>query len=632
MPPKPLKLPKWKPPKEVKLPDEKYIVIVKPWIDSSNPAFFKALGGWLECASGTCPTIIYHMGSKRNHVIVQFPPNVDTMRLLGSHRPSEFVRGEPKFNNIRKNNQVTDVYEYNYKVHGDPSTKGWNSEYPHHGSVQDSPFKQGAQYPCPRLAPRTPEQFACNVAQPIPRDILEQLEAREAIIRATEERAMAEEEAARPAAPVAAANRASPRDLSPPPSGPSQTSTQNSVTTFTPYVPPSHLYPNPNGDIVQLPRNIPQPQIGKIGKMDPYEEEEEAKFLLQAGPVVKAEDTTFNEHTHSSPSETRVNEDTSDHPATLNHSAHTPPDTIKPEPAAPSEELCQLHDQYLALQANGCGLTVKAEACKSSLRIKQEPSDVMIQAHPKPEPVDAYVPQAINVRTPSGGATHKPPVDRVSSPEQGNVKKEKEERDDQIPRAEDERSSIPGWRRRERNLDAVFGDNPSLDTSINALRSSAQVKRGGSVVEPEPQDQHLGARVHIKEERLDDHQKFTKHEHIPSISSRTTERSTEAASRDERPYKKPRMSTDSSSSGVHVKHERRYVKREYDDHRSSSYRPSDRDRARPHTLATSVKSEPRDFRRSGDRYSYVLQIITVDNEDDRQKRMEDIDYDVNYHF
>ncbi|EEB99685.1 hypothetical protein MPER_00590, partial [Moniliophthora perniciosa FA553] len=124
-------------------------------------------------------------------------------------------------------------------------------------------------------------------------------------------------------------------------------------------------------------------------------------------------------------------------------------------------------------------------------------------------------------------------------------------------------SRVEGEEKRE-TPDAVFGDDSGLNTSANA-----QVKHEGPAVKPEPQDRHDSAHVHIKEEKVDDHQQLTKHEYKPSISSRTAKRNTEGVSRDEQPYKKPRMDKDGSSFDIHVKHERRSVKPEYDGQSSS---------------------------------------------------------------
>ncbi|KAK7032172.1 hypothetical protein VNI00_013346 [Paramarasmius palmivorus] len=565
MPPKP----KFKPLKKYTQPsDEKFIVVSKPWIHISKSAFIYAIGGWLECASGTRPLAIYHMGvnNARNYIIVSLPSSVDITQLLGSHRPSEFIKDDPQHAKLKATEDDSWIYEYNYGAHGDPSESAsslsiierkteilleqWDMSIPEHGPVESSPFKRGEDYPPPRLCPPVPG-FHCEVARRIPTNILEKLQARE-------EQVLAEKQAAQAAAAAEAARLAEeqrsllrPSNVQPPDS-----------TMFTPYVPPSHLYPKPNGGIVQVPQDTPEPstsdpQIGKIGKMDPYEEDEAANFLLQSGPPIKQEDTTQHEHTlfvH----EARIKEENTSNtfPAIPTQDATAQP-TVKPEPAPPSEELCRLHETYMALQGNSRHRSpaIKPEPVDNPLLGNPNPDDTTtrgLNCRIKSEP--AEVPLSQSAPT-SASIKQEPRADSASS-SQPDIKKEEEKYMASNP-------SAPSWRRRrERNIDAVFGDDPTPSTTTNL--SGPPVRQESPAVKSEHRAGQLpsSSTTHpkIKEEETSMHAPSGSRASVSASAwGRKRERNSDAVYGNTNPHH--------ARSGPHTKNERYTgsVKREYDD-------------------------------------------------------------------
>ncbi|KAF9262563.1 hypothetical protein L218DRAFT_960023 [Marasmius fiardii PR-910] len=251
-----IKVPKLKQ-KLAKPPPEKYIVVVNLWRYISSPDFFMMMGGWLQCAFGVQPLAIYYNGNKAEFIIVEFPSNVDVRSRLGAHHPSEFLK-DAVWTKISKTvkSDASVIYEYNYPVHKDPDIK-FNknlNEWPDPFCAA-SPFKWGTDYPPSRL-PHTFLSVANDYyALPLPREIL---------------------------------NTLRPRLLPPakPPSpGHDQRSERNPRASLGANPPTTKLESDETNE-----RSLSRSQVGtrtqsahgKIGKLDPYEEEDNANALLHS--------------------------------------------------------------------------------------------------------------------------------------------------------------------------------------------------------------------------------------------------------------------------------------------------------------------------------------------------------------
>ncbi|KAJ8095978.1 hypothetical protein PM082_015199 [Marasmius tenuissimus] len=256
---KKIKLPKPLKQKPVKAPEEKFIVVVNPWMSIKNTDFLIAMGGWLQCAFGKAALAIYHMGDKRSFIIVEFPANTDIKSRLGAHHPCEIFKEDAQFEHLRRIPKPSLIYEYNFPIHKHPNvTGGFLAEYPSFSdpTVPDSPFKWGPDYPPPRTAPARPPPVECQLALPIPKEKLDSLQPLPSRV-------------GQPQRPIPS---------NPPPfSGPSA----------TPLARPQRIQDNHHNTSVDArsrtpPDSLCTPTAGKVGKLDPYEEDEQANALLHS--------------------------------------------------------------------------------------------------------------------------------------------------------------------------------------------------------------------------------------------------------------------------------------------------------------------------------------------------------------
>ncbi|KAK1215784.1 hypothetical protein PQX77_021594 [Marasmius sp. AFHP31] len=211
-----------------------------------------AMGGWLQCAFGKAALAIYHMGDKRSFIIVEFPANTDISSRLGAHHPCEIFKEDAGFEQLRRIPKPSLIYEYNFPVHKHP-----NGKYPSwlELRVADSPFKWGPDYPPPRMAPARPLPVECQLALPIPREILDSLQ------------------------PLPS------RDGQPQPATPSDPSSDGPSATSM--ARPQHTQDNDYDTGIDArsrtpPASLCKPTVGKVGKLDPYEEDEQANALLHS--------------------------------------------------------------------------------------------------------------------------------------------------------------------------------------------------------------------------------------------------------------------------------------------------------------------------------------------------------------
>ncbi|KAF5352072.1 hypothetical protein D9758_009442 [Tetrapyrgos nigripes] len=352
--------------------DVKYVVVVHPWphippkdgndsrrdgrsYHDRRPRGFQEvidwMGTWLEKMlgeSGLRPSVIYHMRDKREFVIVELPAQIELQNILGAHNSTKFLK--PGW--VKPSKQPSWIYEYNYAQFGHPSRKrGFDEAFASRLSHIWDSFQDS--YPPPSLPPPA---RSSDFALPIPEDVATRLSQSQesqnlAYTEAGPSFNAASPVASTPTAPVKQ-ERASP-PIPPIPTRPSSSSSSarpikqeplpSSLPSrpspnphaFTPYVPPSHLYPRPGGTIVREPTPGPSRPSGsdvsrrtagprdstqppdfppprgscprdsteppdircsmsvsasasaptspsfKFTKRDPYEEEDEAKLLLQ---------------------------------------------------------------------------------------------------------------------------------------------------------------------------------------------------------------------------------------------------------------------------------------------------------------------------------------------------------------
>ncbi|TDL22915.1 hypothetical protein BD410DRAFT_182752 [Rickenella mellea] len=265
-------------------PDEKYVVVMNPW-GLKTPRMrvqrdADIVGAWMRAVFGFEPGLIERvfMMGVRDEVIIELSSRTDIVRGLGSHRWSEFLEPCP----AADAQNVSYIFEYNWRRHGDPGEHSWVEYFPR----QDMPppafpvkgFPRKYPYPKPHWA--EPSNVGSNLSS--------------LILRLPESRV---------------------RTPTPPPPEPEPVQAAPSIPQFAPYTPPAHhpshtlsqfanpeLNPatsNDNEDVkpliktenqdIPLPPPVIQPEInsepnevlGKLGKADPYEEEEAAQMLLK---------------------------------------------------------------------------------------------------------------------------------------------------------------------------------------------------------------------------------------------------------------------------------------------------------------------------------------------------------------
>ncbi|KAL0569834.1 hypothetical protein V5O48_012122 [Marasmius crinis-equi] len=507
--------------------DVKFIIVMNPWMHINNKSFFQAMGGWLHCAFGEGPRAIHHMGNKRSFIIAELPASVDVNTKLGAHHPCEFFKDEPRFEGLRQMNKPAFIYAYNFRkgltIASAANFLEDHTSYPDPEGV-DSPFKWGADYPAPRLAPAIPTHTECDRALAIPSNILATLQ------------------------PL------SPRPRPTPPSTPLVQSSAPEASVNT----NSRI----NREKEVHGRSSQAQTVGKVGKLDPYEDDERASALLHSTSV---------ELGSSTPHLSRVHTQTGEEVDSVQHGegaerAHESPHRLglreESKPSLPqgsqvesnedvSPELREAYEQYLKSrevtsrvkteERQSRSLTVDSQRKEGNGYIKPEPVDDVLPA-PSSSSMTVKVERGEDRKDPAGSLRFKR-EDRSRQPEArshasipGVVKKEKQEEeemrlralqpevkrepvDDDYPRLrapesqqrppsiksepldvpipqhtssstvkkeeeEDrkwagspERIPPPAWRKkRERNVDAVFGDDSGARPS-SSERSRVKLEK-----------------------------------------------------------------------------------------------------------------------------------------------------------
>ncbi|KAI0068980.1 hypothetical protein BV25DRAFT_1817903 [Artomyces pyxidatus] len=96
----------------------------------------------------------------RNEVIVQLPYNTNIEPVLGVHKWSQFLK---KW--VRNPNAVSYVFEYNYRMNGDPAKHSWREWMTSEIPIPDHVFAQ--PYPAPSWA--APPPSLINLSLPLPK-------------------------------------------------------------------------------------------------------------------------------------------------------------------------------------------------------------------------------------------------------------------------------------------------------------------------------------------------------------------------------------------------------------------------------------------------------------------------------
>ncbi|KAK7472204.1 hypothetical protein VKT23_000326 [Stygiomarasmius scandens] len=508
----PLKLPK--PPKtkakEYSVPDDaKYVVVVNPW--SSLPprgndvklrGCINNIGGWFEkmLGVGTRVNAIFHLCDKRDHVIVELPHHVDVHSILGAHRPEEFLKES-------WTRPPTLIYEYDFKRFGHPARKLNFDEAvptydPRHLPGLFKNFQEN--YPIADLPPPPRSQYN---ALPIPMSVTNRLSQKK-------------KESEPPSSfqfkldPSSALYRASstlvsaPPSLAPtpapeppiPPSDEKPAVPAPDPFTFVPYNRPAHLYPVPGGSIVHAETREPTPGPSKLSesrgtteppetpasisspkfsaKRDPYEEEDEAKFLLQSTPFAKEEPVDVQ----LEPAVIAKLEQVGDGLV-----------AVKPEPV---ETLIpqDAFDAYMRhISTNGDDDPSSSGVQEQEVRVKAEPVEEQeVPPRVKAEPVETAIPEDLfnmymQHQAHASAESNHDSSDQIEEDEdvsmappsrQEPVSVKPEPMDISLSAFSEDsgRESTPGTaptrkRRRERSVDAVFGEsssNPGPSTSFSA--------------------------------------------------------------------------------------------------------------------------------------------------------------------
>ncbi|KAI0370192.1 hypothetical protein BV20DRAFT_1035959 [Pilatotrama ljubarskyi] len=221
-------------------PGCKYIVIEDPWpgnptgnLKARNQVYFNHLCTWVYFMLGKAheAEAVFSVNT-RSEVILRLPETVDLTPILGAHPWRKFLsRGDAK-----DKDRVSYVFEYNYRLKGEPASHSWVETYP---SVSGDPpphLRFPVVFPYPHVSWASPKGKNCaDLALPLP--------------------------ATRQPTPV------------PDTSG------------FVPYQHPSQLTAGtvdnarPRPDQASETEHKPK---GKLGKIDPYEEESNALRSLRS--------------------------------------------------------------------------------------------------------------------------------------------------------------------------------------------------------------------------------------------------------------------------------------------------------------------------------------------------------------
>ncbi|PCH41365.1 hypothetical protein WOLCODRAFT_24692 [Wolfiporia cocos MD-104 SS10] len=304
-------------------PECKYIVIEDPWPGklhgkARDAPYWRWLGAWVYFMLGknAAPENTYSVNT-RAEVIVKLPEHVDITPILGAHRWRQFLySGDP-----RDVQRVSYIFEYNYRLKGEPERHNWESHEP-----------VGSFEPPPNLG--------CPVKFPYPSPHWASLDGRNC----------------RDLARSLPASRV--RTPTPPPHSPPQKSAPPPPSLYEPYQTPAHLtsireeqsgyrYDDDEQGSGEA-RSALQPPVAKFAnKLDPYEEEDAALRLVKSEPtepnlgLASAKEEPSDFHVKLESTDLSIKSEPTDRLVKINE---------PPAPARPSEAMVAAFEQWQRAQ------------------------------------------------------------------------------------------------------------------------------------------------------------------------------------------------------------------------------------------------------------------------------------------
>ncbi|KAI0676947.1 hypothetical protein C8Q78DRAFT_961717 [Trametes maxima] len=237
-------------------PGCKYIVIDDPWPGNKrgkarDQVYYNHLCTWVYFMLGKSVKVdaLYTMNT-RDEIIVQLPQSVDLSPILGAHPWRRFLsRGDQ-----RDKDRVSYVFEYNYRSRGEPGNHNWLEGFPTVSGDPPPHLGFPVIFPYPHVSWATPKGKNCgDIALPLP--------------------------PTRQPTPIA------------------------DTSLFAPYQHPSQLTTGTvdSANVASTVESVRQERnsSGKLGKMDPYDEDANALRSLSVmprdeKPTVKQEAVSFH--------------------------------------------------------------------------------------------------------------------------------------------------------------------------------------------------------------------------------------------------------------------------------------------------------------------------------------------------
>ncbi|KAI9067650.1 hypothetical protein FKP32DRAFT_1609366 [Trametes sanguinea] len=164
-------MPKKKGPPYTDDPGCKYIVIDDPWPGNAsgkarNQVFFNHLCTWVRFMLGKAvePEAVFHLNT-RDEVIVQLPKQTDIAPALGAHVWRRFLsRGDAK-----DKDRVSYVFEYDYRNRGEPGNHNWLEIFPTVSGDPPPHIRFPVVFPYPHVSWASPKGKRCaDLALPLP--------------------------------------------------------------------------------------------------------------------------------------------------------------------------------------------------------------------------------------------------------------------------------------------------------------------------------------------------------------------------------------------------------------------------------------------------------------------------------
>ncbi|KAI0771943.1 hypothetical protein BD413DRAFT_547157 [Trametes elegans] len=237
-------------------PGCKYIVIEDPWPGNASgkartEVYYNHLCTWVYFMLDKAHSALaVYSVNTRSEVIVQLPQEADLASIMGAHPWRRFlVRGD-----ARDKDRVSYVFEYDYRNRGEPGNHNWLETFPSVSGDPPAHIRFPVLFPYPHVSWASPKGKNCaDIVLPLP--------------------------ATRQPTPVP------------------------DTSLFAPYQHPSQLSAGTVNNAQSRPehasspeqQSVPEPAAsGKLGKMDPYEQELNARLslkreLVDDAPSVKRE-------------------------------------------------------------------------------------------------------------------------------------------------------------------------------------------------------------------------------------------------------------------------------------------------------------------------------------------------------